>query len=335
MPLGVEGELGVADVIAAVRVGGERLAALARPLDGAADPARGPGDEQLLGVVEDLRAEAAADVGRDHPQLVLGHVQRERGHEQPDEVRVLRGRVQRVRVAGGVVAAVGGAGLHRVRRDAAVGEVELDDVRGGGERGVGGGGVAEVPVEADVALGGVPHERRAGGGGVGEAADGGQGLVVDLDEPGGGAGGGLRRRDHHRDGIADVARHALREGGVRRLDHVRAVLALDEPPARDAAEVVGGDVVAGEHGEHAGGGERGGRVDLVDLGVRVHRAHEHRVALVRQRDVVGVRALAEQEAAVFLAPERRADALGRGCRGHHLPPRIEAAPARTALTMLW
>jgi hypothetical protein len=37
----------------------------------------------------DLGAEAAADVGRDHAQLVLRDLQHERAHRQPDDVRVL------------------------------------------------------------------------------------------------------------------------------------------------------------------------------------------------------------------------------------------------------
>jgi hypothetical protein len=84
-------------------------------------------------------------------------------------------------------------------------------------------------------------------------------------------------RDDHHDGIADVAHLALRERGVRRLDHVRAVLVLDEPAARDPAELVRRDVVTGEHGENAVCLLRGGEIDLLDLRVRVRRSHEHRV----------------------------------------------------------
>ena len=50
-----------------------------------------------------------------------------------------------------------------------------------------------------------------------------------------------------------------------------------------------------------------GDVDRLDRGVRVRGAHEDRMALVGQRDVVGVVARAGQEAIVFLAPERLAD----------------------------
>jgi hypothetical protein len=282
--------------------------------------------------VEDLRAEPAADVGGDDPQLVLGDVQRERAHQQPDHVRVLRRGVQRVVIGGGVVVADRGARLDRVGREPVVGQVELDDVGRLGERGVGRRQIAEVPVVAQVALGLVVDQRRRRLDRVGEQADRGQHVVVDVDQTGGRLGRGLGRRDHHGDRIADVADLALGERGVRRLDHGRAVLVLDQPAARQPAEPVGGDVVAGEHSDHAGGGLGGGGVDLLDLGVRVHRAHEHGVGLVRQDNVVDVVALAEQEPTIFLALDGCADALvGR----HHLPPRMPAAPALTALTMLW
>ena len=60
------------DVVAAVRVGHEGFGALGGPLDRPADLAGGPGDDRLLGIVEDLGAEAAADIGRDDAQLASG-----------------------------------------------------------------------------------------------------------------------------------------------------------------------------------------------------------------------------------------------------------------------
>ena len=56
----------------------------------------------------------------------------------------------------------------------------------------------------------------------------------------------------------------------------------------------------------------------LDVGVRVRRAHEHGVGLARAVDVVGVLALAGDEALVFLAAYGRADA---GC-AHGVPPEI-------------
>ena len=94
--LRVERQLGRGDVVAAVRVGEERLAALGGPLDRPADPLARPDQGDVLGVEEDLRAEAAADVGRDHPHLRLGQAEHEGAHQQPLDVRVLVGDVERV-----------------------------------------------------------------------------------------------------------------------------------------------------------------------------------------------------------------------------------------------
>ena len=98
------------------------------PLDRAADRLGGEGDEGLLGVVEDLRAEAAADVRGDDPQLVLGDAEHEGAHQQPDDVRVLRGGPERVLVVAGVVLADRGPRLHGVRHQPVVDELERRDV---------------------------------------------------------------------------------------------------------------------------------------------------------------------------------------------------------------
>ena len=53
-------------------------------------------DDRFLGVVEDLRAEAAADIGRNDAQLVLRQMQDKGAHQKPDDMRILAGRVERV-----------------------------------------------------------------------------------------------------------------------------------------------------------------------------------------------------------------------------------------------
>ena len=70
------------------------LRALLRPLHRAAEPARERDGQQLLRVDVELRAEAAADVGRDDPQLRLVHAETGRG-EDAQEVRHLGRRTQR------------------------------------------------------------------------------------------------------------------------------------------------------------------------------------------------------------------------------------------------
>ena len=182
--LRVHRQLGVGDVVAAVRVGQERLAAVGGPLDRPADPLARPDQGDVLGVQEDLRAEAAADVGRDHPHLRFRQAEHEGAHQQPLDVRVLVGDVERVARVVLVVDGVGGARLHRVRDQPVVDDVELGDVRRLGERGVDRGLVAVAPVVAGVVGDLVVHRRPLDARGLGDVDHRRQLLVVDLDQLG-------------------------------------------------------------------------------------------------------------------------------------------------------
>ncbi len=132
----------------------------------------------------DLRAEAAADVGRDHAHLVLGQAEHERRHQQPLDVRVLVGDVERVAVVGAAVRRDRGARLDRVRDQPVVDDVELGDVRRLGERRVDRRLVAERPRVALVARRRVVDLRRARLQRVDAVDDRGQHVVVDVDQLG-------------------------------------------------------------------------------------------------------------------------------------------------------
>src|SRR4029453_4108119 len=58
------------DLMARVRGAGHVLATALDPLHGPAERPRGEGDQRVLGVARRLRSEAAAEVGRDHADLV-------------------------------------------------------------------------------------------------------------------------------------------------------------------------------------------------------------------------------------------------------------------------
>ena len=75
------------------------------------------------------------------------------------------------------------------------------------------------------------------------------------------------------------------------------------------------------------------RIDVLDNGMGVRRAHERRIGLAGQRDVVGVLTGAGEEAVVLLALDARADQGRRGGGIHNLPP-IALAPATMLFTML-
>ena len=339
-----------------MRVADEALRALAGPLHRPAELARRPQADDLLGIDEDLRAEAAADIGRDHAQLVLGRHADERGDHQPGDVRVLRCVPQRQVSAAGIVFGDCGARLHRIRHQPVVDELELGDVLGVLERGIGRVGVADVPVVDRVVRRRFVNERRALGGGLGGIDDRGQHLVIDHHLLGRVL--GLRQRigDHDGDRVADVIGLAGGDRRVRRHLHRRAVLRQHGPAADQIAELVLGELRAGEHAGDAGHAGRGLGVDVPDLGVRVRRADEIDRGLARPADVVGVVAFAGDEAMVFLAAHWGADTgrthgsflrrffagtlvpLGgfaiRRPSARRLPPGMARAPAAIALTIL-
>ncbi len=141
-----ERHLGVGDVIAAVRVGEKRFRAVAGPFHRTADVPRGPQAHDFLGIDENLRAEAAADVGRNDAQLVLGRHADEGRDDEPRDVRVLRGVPEREILRAGVVFADGDARLHRVGHQAIVDDVEPRDVLCRLDRRIHRLGVAEMPL---------------------------------------------------------------------------------------------------------------------------------------------------------------------------------------------
>ena len=136
------------DVVAAMGVGEEALGALGRPLDRpSADPLRGPQADDFFGIDEDLGAESAADIGRDDAQLVFRREADEGRDHQPRHMRVLARRVEREVIVARVVGADRGARLHGVGDQAVVDEVELGDMRGVREGGIGRALVAKRPLK--------------------------------------------------------------------------------------------------------------------------------------------------------------------------------------------
>ncbi len=299
-----------------MRIADKTLGAVGGPLDRLVQLAGGPGDDRLLGIVIDLAAEAAADIRRHHAQFVLGQAKDKSAHQQPDHVRVLACRVQRVVAGRWIEIADRGARLHRVRDQPVVLQLQLHDFRGGGECRIERGLVAEMPVVADVAGDAVVYQRRAGRGRRGHGRDRGQVFEFDRQQFGRVARLLLGFGDHHRDRVADMAHLAVRKHGVLGLGHRAAVLVVDLPTARQPADR--DEVGAGVHRDHAGRGFCGRRIDGNDFRVRPVAALDHRVQLAGAVDVVDVVAVPGGEAQVFLAPDRCADAFERCV--HCAPP---------------
>ncbi len=287
-----------------------------------------PGDHHVLRIEVDLRAEAAADVGRDHAHLVLRQPQHEGSHQQPLNVGVLARDIERVARLGARVRRVGRARLDRVRYQAVVGEIELGDVRRLGKRAVDRRLVAQRPDVTGVVRRRFMNRRRAFG--FYRVDDCRQDFVIHLDELGGIPRLGERFGDHHRDALADVPHLALRERRVRRLLHRLAVDVGDQPAAGQPAHLRRRQIGARIDRKHCRGLFCLVHRNLLDPGVRVGRSHERRVRLARQGDIVGVHAGAGEEAVILLALDPRADQGGR-----HGLPAIARAPAMMLLTMLW
>ena len=299
----VERQFAVGRVVAAVGVGQVRLGTGRRPLDRPVELHRTEAHDRLVGVVVDLAAESAADLGCDDPHLVLWHAERGERHQQPVHVRVLARHVDRHLAGRRVVGGEHRAWLDRVRDQAVVAQVELHRVRGGGEGGVDRFAIADLPVEGDVAGGVLVDRGRAvieRGHDVGHRVE---RLVVDGDPFGGVAGevAVLRHDDSH--SIADVADRVGRDHRVS-----RSLQVWQQPADRDHAGNAGRrDVARREHGENAGKRLGGGGVDAADPGMSVRAANDRGMRHAGGLEVVGVLAAAGDERRVFPALDRGAE----------------------------
>ena len=226
-------------------------------------------------------------------------------------MRVLAGDVERVAVVGARVGRVGGARLDRVGDEAVVEEFERGDVRSAGEGLFHRGLVSEAPDVTGVVRRDVVHDRRTFLARLARAHHGRQLFVLHLHQLSGVPRLLVGLRNDDRDVVADIARLALREAGVRRLLHRLAVDVGDEPAARQSVDLCSGEIVAGEDGDDSGRLERFVLLDRFDLRVGVRRAHEMRMGLPRQRDVVGVVARTGEKTVVLFALDRSADVGGR------------------------
>ena len=285
------------------------LAARLRPLHGAAEPARDRERERLLGVDVQLRAEAAADVGRDHAQLRLGDAG-DAAERDAGDVRHLRRRPERELAGRRDRRDEHGARLDRVRdqpvlaialldRDGGLGEQPVDLARVELPR------VAAVRAELLVDERRALCERRLG------VDDDRQRLVVDLDELRRVLGGAAARRRDHRDRVADVARLVDRERLVLRRIRVLG----RNPRARQRALPLIGEVGARPRRDDAR--VREGRVDVhvLDSRVRVRAAHD------AEKDHPGLRSC---------CPPTAPGPAGASCLLFARPARRSCAPISTS-----
>ena len=153
-----------------------------------------------------------------------------------------------------------------------------------------------------------------------EVGDGGQRLVVDVDQLDGVLGDVAALGDDERDRVADELHLAL---GQRRARGVGDVLARDGVPGLLDVRV---EVLGDEHRVHTGQRERRRRVDAVDPGPGERAAHEAGVQHAGPRDVVDERAMAGEQAGVL-------DPRDRGCP--HIGLRRLSVMANTPIRRRW
>src|SRR5947209_11293030 len=138
-----------------MRIAEESFGAIAVPFHRTPDLARRPDADRLFRIDVNLRAETAANVGRDDAELMFRRKTDESRENEPRDMRVLTRRVKDERIRAFLVFADGGARLHGIRYEAVVDEFQLRHVLRCGERFVGRRLVAEMPVVDDIVRGDV------------------------------------------------------------------------------------------------------------------------------------------------------------------------------------
>ena len=144
-------DLGGHVVVARERGRGQVLDAVLDPFDRLAGDDRGHRGADVAGIGADLVAEAAADVGRDHVDLVLRNF-RDQRHHGADHMRRLEGAPDRQLALDLVERADALAGLQRRRMGAVIGDHLLDRHLRLAEGGVGEVLVADGPFEDVVVM---------------------------------------------------------------------------------------------------------------------------------------------------------------------------------------
>jgi hypothetical protein len=250
----------------------------------------------VVGAAAGLATEGAADVGRHDPH-VLGVDTDRLGQQALGHVGVLRGQP-------GLDAVVGGSHQDRVALDRCGGDPLVDHPYPGDVVGVveDVGGVLGGALRGDVGADRLELQRSVSGEGGLDVDDGGQVVVVDVDQLGGVHRLCARLGDHQGDRVADVAHLVHGQGGPGRL-----FVHVGEAGQRPATEVVGG-----VDGHDALGGSRLAGVDAGDGGVGEGAPDEDRVGDTHAVQVVHEGALPQQQLPVFDAAD-----LGSKDRSRH------------------
>ena len=302
-------DLNVEDLPASVCRRLQALGPVLNPLHRSLGDLRCGRGEVLLRVRPELRAETAAHVVADDPELRLRDTERA-SHEQPDEVGHLRRGPEGASVVVRDVVGDATAGLHRGRKNSLLTDALLEDNLSLREHRID-VAAGECCVPADVVRAVALHQRAPRHHGLFDVHHRGKRLVVDNNQLGGIVGQVPIIGDHHRDRLPgirgllgcdrELLGHLLLVGDKRVGDRKR--------PEDDALEVGGG-----EDRDHPLRRQRCRGVDGADPGVCVRAAHHRHVRHVHQVDVVDVVAVPGDQLRVLATLDAGAD-HGRDSHG--------------------
>ena len=230
-------------------------------------------------------------------------------------MRLLGGRPDRDAFGAAVEFGHDAAPFDRMAGAAVLPEIGMERMRGVGEGGV---GIAEIHLVGGdrVGIELAPHCRRAGRERLAAIGDGGQQVVVDVDQGRGVLGNVAAVGDDDGDGLAHIGHLAVGEGEAPHAVERRAGIGM---PHHAALGHHRREVVEREHRMHAGQRQRGVLRYAADRGMRMRAAHKAGMQNVRHDDVVDEAALAAQQRRVLDSVDARTDQRSHGCSTSRSP----------------
>ena len=255
------------------------LAAVLDPFDRAAEQAGGERHHDLLGIDQIFCAEAATDIRRDDPQLLV--VEAEQLHQRhADLMRALGRGPHRGPPLPRIVAGKHATAFHRMGAAAVLEQRQREPVGSGRERTLA-VAVGNRVFRQDVARHPPVHRRRVGCNRGAHVRHRRQRLELDLDALRRVLGDRAALRNHYRDRIADIADLVAHQ---HEWGDVLPEAAAGEPgdlPHRLAERCslraqVGHQIVERENRMHAGYRACRPRVDAIDGRMSMRRAHKRR-----------------------------------------------------------
>ena len=274
-----------------------------------------PDDGRDLDRVVHLEAETAADIRRDHPDLVFRNEQGIGGKPAPQVVRRLRRCIERDIARDRIADRNVGPRLHRTAGDAVAVQHHLGHVSRLREGGFDDRLVAAIDLEHQVGAEIVVDHRSVRVERAGDVGDRGQRLVDHLYRLDAVIRDVRCLRDDRGDHIADMADLVGGEDRAQLFVHRPAIGKRHGVDAGQFPQTRRRPVRRGEDSEHTRQRGRGAGVDTVDLGVGVGAAHKRDPCAAGHLDVVDIVALAAQKPLVFAPPERLADIAHLGLPG--------------------